>query len=313
MNTWITLIISLPTENATARMRAWRALKSCGAAVLHDGVYLLPDRPECRATFASIGKDIQDTGGSALQLEVTPPSSGLFETMFDRTADYASLLDEIKRSHLALNSANLPETQKQLRKLQKSLANLGEIDFFPAEAARQTIAAAQELQRAITELLTPDEPRAIEAALPRLAISDFQGRSWATRQRPWVDRLASAWLIRRYIDPQARLLWLATPADCPDDALGFDFDGARFTHVGHRVSFEVLLASFEIKAPGLERLAALVHFLDVGGIPPAEAGGIEAVLAGLRASISDDDQLLAAASQIFDGLLASFAKGVSHD
>lgn len=309
MKKWITLIISLPTENATARMRAWRALKASGAAVLHDGVYLLPDRPECRTGFSNITSDIQETGGSALLLEVKPPHTELFEPMFDRTGDYASLLDDIRRCHQGLSSANLAETQKQLRKLQKSLANLGEIDFFPGEAARQTTAAAQELQRAISMLLSPDEPQAIEAALPRLAIGDFQGRTWATRQRPWVDRLACAWLIRRHIDPQARLLWLASPADCPADALGFDFDGATFTHIGHRVSFEVLLASFDIKAPGLERLAALVHFLDVGGIPPAEAGGIEAVLAGLRASIADDDQLLAAASQIFDGLLASFAKG----
>ena len=142
-----------------------------------------------------------------------------------------------------------------------------------------------------------------------MSIQDYQGRLWATRQRLWVDRLACAWLIRRHIDPQAKLLWLATPADCPADALGFDFDGATFTHVGARVSFEVLLASFGLETPALQRFGALVHFLDVGGVQPPEAVGIESALAGLRDTILDDDQLLALASNIFDGLMASFEKG----
>ena len=124
-----------------------------------------------------------------------------------------------------------------------------------------------------------------------------------------MDRLASAWLIRRYIDPQAELLWLATPADCPAEALGFDFDGATFTHVGARVTFEVLLASFGLETPALQRIGTLVHFLDVGGVQPLEAVGIESTLAGLRDTILDDDQLLVLAGSIFDGLLASFEKG----
>lgn len=124
-----------------------------------------------------------------------------------------------------------------------------------------------------------------------------------------MDRLASAWLIRRFIDPKATLLWLASPGDCPPDALGFDFDGATFTHVGARVSFEVLLASFGLETAALQRFGALVHFLDVGGVQPPEAAGIESALAGLRDTITDDDPLLALAGNIFDGLLASFEKG----
>ncbi|MGN5148609.1 chromate resistance protein ChrB domain-containing protein [Aeromonas enteropelogenes] len=121
-----------------------------------------------------------------------------------------------------------------------------------------------------------------------------------------MDRLASAWLIRRFIDPAARFLWLAAPAECPPDALGFDFDGATFSHLGSRVTFEVLAASFALEAPAIARLGQLVHFLDVGGAPPPEATGVESVLAGLRASIRDDDQLLTAANAVFDGLLATF-------
>jgi len=98
--------------------------------------------------------------------------------------------------------------------------------------------------------------------------------------------------------------------DCPADALGFDFDGATFSHVGSRVTFEVLAASFGLEQPAIARLGLLVHYLDVGGVQPPEAAGIESVLAGLRETLTQDDQLLTAASAIFDGLLASFDKGV---
>ncbi|MCJ9712123.1 chromate resistance protein, partial [Bordetella hinzii] len=132
--------------------------------------------------------------------------------------------------------------------------------------------------------------------------------TWATRARPWVDRLASAWLIRRRIDKDARILWLASPADCPRTAVGFDFDGASFSHVGAKVTFEHLAAAFGLQSRAIDRLGAIVHFLDAGGVRPAEAAGVEQILAGLRATVADDDQLLALASGVFDGLLASFEK-----
>jgi hypothetical protein len=114
-------------------------------------------------------------------------------------------------------------------------------------------------------------------------------------------------LIQRFIDPQARILWLADPADCPPDALGFDFDGATFSHMGSRVTFEVLAASFGLQEQtAIAQLGLLVHYLDVGGIQPPEAAGIEGVLYGMRESIQDDDQLLEAATKVFDGLLISF-------
>ena len=122
----------------------------------------------------------------------------------------------------------------------------------------------------------------------------YQGRLWATRRHLWVDRVASAWLIQRFIDPSARFVWLQSPSDCPAEALGFDFDGATFSHVGDRVTFEVLLASFGLDGDrGLLRLAAMVHALDVGGAATPEAGGFEAVLAGARKRWPDDDALLA--------------------
>jgi hypothetical protein len=170
------------------------------------------------------------------------------------------------------------------------------------------------LEQALARILSPDEPHPVEVDIRRLDLKTYKGKTWVTRQRPWVDRLASAWLIRTCIDPKAKFLWLENPKKCPKDAIGFDFDAATFSHVGAKVTFEVLLASFGIETPQLQRMGHLVHFLDVGGLQPPEATGIESVLAGMRESIESDDRLLQAASAVFDGLLQSFSKETtSHD
>jgi hypothetical protein len=128
-----------------------------------------------------------------------------------------------------------------------------------------------------------------------------------------VDRLASAWLIRRFIDPGAVFLWLASPADCPADAVGFDFDGAEFSHVetphGTLATFENLLAAFGLEPdPALVRIGAIVHYLDVGGLPAAEASGLECLLRGMLARTADDDALFADASRVFDDFHLAFGQ-----
>ncbi|MDO9319594.1 MAG: chromate resistance protein [Gammaproteobacteria bacterium] len=302
---FIILILSLPTSNATVRMRAWRMLKTSGAAVLHDGVYLLPEH--CRETLESTAVDVRSGGGKAMVLRVEQPEGEDFAALFDRAADYAALLTEIGNARATLSVTNVAESVKQTRKLRKAFSKISEIDFFPGEAHRQIDAALQELEDMNSRILSPDEPQSLPGIIPRVHASDYQGRLWATRRRPWVDRLASAWLIRRFIDPQAQFLWLTTPAACPPTAIGFDFDGATFTHVGSKVTFEVLMESFAQLAPGLMRMAALVHYLDVGGVQPAEARGLECILSGLRESVTDDDLLLAAVCTVFDALLTVFA------
>ena len=306
MTLWIALVLSLPTENATARMRAWRALKASGAAVLRDGVYLLPQRDACRALLAAVADDVRACGGAAHLLQVGAESDAVFAALFDRRAGYAGLLADIASLSAALNADTAHDTLKQARKLTRSLASVIEIDFFPGEARRQAEAALEDLHVRVQRALSPGEPHPTARAIPRLAAAAYLGRVWATRQRPWVDRLACAWLIRRHIDPQARFLWLADPGNCPRDALGFDFDGAAFSHVGAKVTFEVLLAAFGLEQPALKRLGALVHFLDVGGVEPPEAIGVERVMAGLRLAIADDDQLMLVASGVFEGLRVAF-------
>ena len=290
---FLALFVSLPTRQTAGRMRIWRALRALGCATLRDGVYLLPDSAEHAAALGRIADEVLGVEGSAdlyLLGGRDAAQQARLVALFDRAADFAALLATMARAD--------GNDGKALRGLKRDLAALVAIDYFPGEAQRQARAALSALEAAAN-----GEPAATAGKIRRLASADFQGRTWATRKKLWVDRMASAWLIRRFIDRKAKFLWLDNPKKCPKTALGFDFDGAAFTHVGGRVSFEVLVASFGLDVdPALARIAAIVHCLDVGGVPVAEAAGIEAVLAGLRAATGDDDKLLTAAARVFDGL-----------
>lgn len=314
MNQWLILITSLPTVNATSRMRVWRALKTLGTHALRDGVYLLPNLQGCSDKLHVIAQEVNASGGHAQVLDVVPPDDTDFITLFDRTQDYSELLSEITMSVGELNVDTVNEVSKTARKHRKALGALADIDFFPSEAQLQVQAALADLEKRVMLLMSPDEPQMLEGVIPLLKLSDYQGRTWATRNRPWVDRLASAWLIRTHVDRKARIAWIASPQACPKSALGFDFEGAAFTHVGAKVTFEVLVASFGLETPALTRLGAMVHCLDVGGIPSPEATGVEAVLKGLQSMIESDDKLLDAACVIFDGLLKAFeTEGLRHE
>ena len=304
---WLLLIISLPTDNATARMRVWRSIKASGAASLRDGVYLLPASSDHVATFDAIAQDVRSGGGSAHVFPADNPAQDEFRQLFDRSADYEALLEEIRQQHALLSAETAHDVIKQARKLRKRVARITLTDFFPGSSKNSVETTLQQLERDAHQILSPDEPSAYSGDIRKLAVADYQHRVWATRARPWVDRLASAWLIRRYIDPSAHILWLASPDDCPEHALGFDFDGASFSHVADKVTFETLMASFDLNDVALRRLATVVHHLDVGGTHVAEAAGIESVLAGLRASYSNDDDLLHAAEMVFNGLITAWS------
>ena len=303
---WLSLIISLPTSNATARMRIWRALKSLGCGVLRDGVYLLPDNAATTRSLEQQAAEILDAGGTAqiVKLHSTLPSQDIaFRELFNRTDDYATLKQAIGLFVGTLPTQNLLASKRTLKRLARDFAAISAIDFFPGPAREQIALLLDKATAGLASVTHPDEPHAAKGKIKKLKREDFQSRTWATRKHLWVDRMASAWLIRRFIDPAANFKWLNKPQDCPKSALGFDFDGASFTHVGSLVTFEVLLASFNIEPdPALLRLAEVVHFLDVGGIPVAEAHGLELVLKGMRERCADDDDLLKEVAKIFDDL-----------
>ncbi|MES2105511.1 MAG: chromate resistance protein ChrB domain-containing protein [Pseudomonadota bacterium] len=308
---WLLLIVSLPTNSATARMRIWRALKSLGCGALRDGVYLLPAAPLHQQQLNELSDETVREGGSAWLLTVDAQSAAdndAYRDLFDRSAECAELQRTLADARKALTGLTPQEINKQLRKLRRDYDALRAIDYFPNEASAQAEAAWMDFVNVAELMLSPGEPQSVEGSIPRRDLDAYQNRTWATRRRLWVDRVASAWLIRRFIDPGARFLWLQSPADCPPDALGFDFDGASFTHIGDRVSFEVLLASFGLEQDrGLVRLGAMVHALDVGNGFVAEAVGFEAMLSGARQRAADDDQLLAEIGVVLDSLHAHFS------
>ncbi|MBS68527.1 MAG: chromate resistance protein [Pseudomonas sp.] len=307
---FLALFVSLPTKASTGRMRVWRSVKAQGCATLRDGVYLLPDSADSAATLGEVAAQAVEVGGSGQVYRLSgcdEAQKAALRALFDRGEEYASIAEEIKALGRNLASPDGADAMRKLQPLVRRFEQVNRIDFFPGEAQRQTLSLLDDLRDAIPRRMSPDEPTARQTDIPRLNRADYQGRTWATRARPWVDRLASAWLIRRFIDPSARIVWLASPSDCRNGWLGFDFDGAAFSHVGTKVTFETLLASFGLdSAPALVRLGKLVHCLDLGGLPVAEALGIESLLAGLRASEPDDDALLARACEIFDWLLKSY-------
>ena len=311
MSAWQVLIVSLPTRHSTERMRVWRALKALGCAVLRDGVYLLPTLANARRALERQAADVVAAGGQAYVLvfdTVDDQQDQAFRALFDRAADYTALKRDIDalRAKLKRPTATLAREAMQL---QKNFSALTATDYFPGEARTQLQQLLDEFMQQMNAKLYPDEPHAAPGKVQRLNRLEYQGRTWATRQRMWVDRIASAWLIARFIDAKPKFKWLVKPADCPKRALGFDFDGAAFTHVGSRVTFEVLLASFDLEEDAaLARIGTIVHFLDAGGVLVAEASGLEAVLKGLRASAKNDDALLAAAAPVFDGLYVGFGK-----
>jgi hypothetical protein len=189
----------------------------------------------------------------------------------------------------------------ELAKLRRRLGEISARDLFPGAAREQAQAALADAERALRAGPTP----AAAGNTQRLRRADYAQRIWATRRRPWIDRLASAWLIKRFIDRSARFVWLERPRDRPPHAIGYDFDGARFSHGGNRVTYETLLASFALETDrALVRIGNIVHYLHAGGIPSAEAEGLKTVLRGARSRITDDDRLLAEAQKIFDDLYA---------
>jgi hypothetical protein len=285
----------------------WRALKATAAATLRDGVYLLPASAPTAPALWSIEQTVREGGAEAHMLVVSARDEAqekTFRALFDRSEPYAELVQNVLAARSNIKKSAEPSLRRTLRDLEQQLFAIQANDFFPAKGGARAAAALQALRQEVERHLSPGEPTPRSTGISKRLAADFQGKTWATRKRPWVDRLATAWLIARFIDGAPRFVWIESPQRCPKKALGFDFDGAIFTHVGDKVTFEVVLHTFGLEDDlALERLGELVHYIDVGGIPIETAAGVEAVVRGLQAQHpTDDDALLAAALPVFDSL-----------
>jgi hypothetical protein len=307
---WLVLITNLPGQNQTLRMRVWRALRTSGAGLLRDGVYVLPQTAGSRKVFEEQAREIRTVAGGAHILTFESDSTEqhkAFVELFDRTADYQELktrLDGCKKDFAKLREL---DARRALAAIARDLAATAATDFFPGKSQGQVQSALADAEAALNARFSPNEPRPAHRKIPRRDPKDFRSRTWATRQRMWIDRVCSAWLIRRFIDPKAKFIWLKRVEDKPKQAIGFDFDGAEFSHVDSKVTFEVLLTSFGLEVDvGLARLGTLVHFLDVGGIPVAEAPGLAAIVSGARSLQPDDDALLLSVTPALDSLYHTY-------
>lgn len=304
---WSILLVTLPTRPAAVRLRIWRALRTLGCVSLRDGAFLLP--ASHAESLESLAEEVQAHGGSAFVMALSPRNAvqqAEVIVQFDRTEAYAQWRALAAVLKLDIDRMAEPEVRRRLRSVTETLESVRRIDYYPGPAVLQAEHELMMLRQSVNARFTKGEPQQlVNEDIPRVDPGKFQGKRWATRQRPWVDRLACAWLVWRFVDPAARFVWLSDTTRAPRGVIGFDYDGARFTHVGARVTFEVMATSFGLDADSrLRRIGAAVHYLDVGGIPVPEAAGLAAVLNGLREIHVDDDLLTLSAASIFDALYA---------
>jgi len=244
-----------------------------------------------------------------------PDASGAvdaeFRALFDRSEDYATF---IARAELqsGLLAGTESAARRQLRQQSRELTRIESIDFFGSDGRERAKTLLSALGDEITKQFSPGEPVPVSAPIPQLAAADYANRLWVTRRHMWVDRVACAWAIARFIDRGATFDWIDDGGAAPAHAVGFDYDGAQFTHVDELTTFEVLIASFGLSDDSaLARIAAMVHALDIGGPTVAESAGFEVILAGARDRTRDDHELLAKMADVLDSLYEAMVNDVS--
>ncbi|MGH7320824.1 MAG: chromate resistance protein ChrB domain-containing protein [Candidatus Rokuibacteriota bacterium] len=310
---WLVLIVSLPPHPSSLRVRVWRRLRARGAVPLKNSVYLLPLTAENQEDFQWLAQEIRKDGGEATLLKVdqienmTPDEVvRLFQEARDQ--DYRQLAERGRKLLGALDRTSagrrVARRDEELARLTRELERIKDIDFFDAPGRREV----ERLREALEIRLRPPDTR----ERPGPAGGDparFRGRRWVTRPRPHVDRLASAWLIKRFIDPDAEFLFVP-PDEFPEGAIPFDAPGAEFSHHGDDCTFETLLTRFGLRDRRLGRLAEIVHEVDLRDdkFGREEARGVDLAIRGLLAALKDDHELLAHGLTLFDGLYAMMGR-----
>ncbi|MFO7188852.1 MAG: chromate resistance protein [Pseudomonadota bacterium] len=306
---WLALIAHLPQDAANTRMAMLRTLETLGAAALREGVYLLPDTPEHRHSLQELARYLLDAEASCevVVLESTDAEqTARLRALFDRTARYTELLEILRGLESGIGIADPTALGRVLAKQRRELARIRALDFYGSPLAQQTEERLVELEQRVRKLIFPDHT---EAPLRRQ--QRYFRRTWATRRPLLADRLASAWLIRRFIDPEATLRWLDPGEEAPADAVGFGFEGAPFCNGRSRVTFETLLAHFHRdNDPALARIGMLVRAIDIGDRRMAEAEGVETLLNGARRRATNDDELLQECEKTFDLLYEAYLDGL---
>ena len=313
---WLLLIHQLPAKPAYARVKIWRRLQALGAVTVKNAVYALPANSETREDLAWLAKEIVESEGEAIVCEanfIEGLSDGELRILFDaaRDEDYGRIAGEARElgARLAADAPDgvLAEVAGQTARLRKQLDAVVAIDFFGAEGRATAEGLVSGLEAALKQ-----EGEAMSDSKSVPPAGPLQGRVWVTREGVQVDRIASAWLIRRFIDPGARFKFVAGTGYRPQPGeLRFDMFEGEFTHVGDRCTFEVLLGHAGLDDAALKAIGEVIHDIDLKDdkYGREEAGGVRSLINGIAASSADDEQRLARGSALLDDLYSSFAGG----
>jgi hypothetical protein len=301
-NSWLLLLFSLPTNRNTERVAVWRRLKKMGAVPIKTSTYLLPDEPAQYEQFQWLAQQIRDFGGDATLVrvqEIEGLSNEKLIALFNRARDeeYGAIKKSL-HAFLARGKKADPETNAaELERLTRQFRQIREIDFFQS-------ARGQDVQMLLRR--AEGSPKKV---LPRLDAKNYHGKSWLTRPRPEIDRVGSAWLIRRFIDARAKFVFAATvPSN--REILPFDMVDVEFSHHGDCCTFETLIRRFGIEDKAVKKIAEMIHDADLedAKFQRAECIGIDRVLKGWAKEGSPDEEILRRGFECFDALYSFLQK-----
>jgi len=315
---WLLLIHQLPAKPAYLRVKIWRRLQGIGAIAVKNAVHALPMSEGTQEDFEWLLREIVEGGGEAFLCEtrlIDGLSDDEVRKLFDqaRDADYQEIVKEARALTKSLRpkmkSEAVAERRAQAARLRKRLAEVVEIDFFGAIGRESAESALGELEARLTE----DEPVEKDAKVdPKAsALAALRNRTWVTRQGVHVDRIGSAWLIRRFIDPEARFKFVSGKGYRPAEGeLRFDMFQAEFTHEGDKCTFEVLLGRVATKDPALRAIAEIIHDIDLkdNKFGRDEAVGVRTLIDGIALATADDLERIARGTDVFNSLYEAFGK-----
>jgi hypothetical protein len=306
---WLFLLFNLPAKQSSDRVKIWRRLKKFGSVQLKTSTYVLPDEPVHYERFQWLAKEIVDTGGEATLVRVKDiegmPHAAIVAMFNDaRARDYDELFEPlnllIKDSKARKQS---PETfSNQLQKLRQRFQEIRDVDYFKSSRG-------EDLQRHLQKPEALESPSTRPETKVRLRAEDYRGKTWITRPRPEIDRVGSAWLIRKFIDPSAKFVFANTPADFPK-AIPYDMFEVDLSHHGDYCTFETLIQRFGIRDRAVLRLAELIHDADVEDdkFRRVEGFGVEQIFKGWAKQGLSDQEILAKGFECFDALYAQFKR-----
>ncbi len=297
---WIIFAYSLPKNKSSVRVALWRRLQRLGAIAPAGNLYVLPAHDECVESFQWLTQEIQSADGQAITFH-SEQIDGMTEQALiglfcaARAKDYDALLTDLTQLDA---SADVDTLQPTIAKLRRQFADIQRIDYFDCPEGSVVATRLSQLERA---LLGED---AIIPTIAPLELADFQNKVWVTRPQPHVDRLSSIWLIRRFIDANATIRY---SHDVAEGEISFDMPNAQFSHTGSLCTFETLRETFQLAAPGLTKVAEIVHEIDLhdGIYNHPETVGLDLLLKGWLAQQLSDTALEERGLALFDGLLAA--------